>query len=122
MLRGGIITYATELKVALAYVPQELVDEYSVISPEVAEAMAVGARQACGSTWALSLTGVAGPDPQDGHPVGEVYIACAGPNGVTSIRAMSADSVGGMLSGDRNSIRLQAVEHSLQLLLQQLTQ
>ena len=41
--------------------------------------MAVGARELLGSTYALATTGVAGPDPQEGHPAGHVWVACAGP-------------------------------------------
>lgn len=116
VLRGGLVTYATDLKVALAHVPQELVDEYGVVSPETAVAMAKGTRLVCDATWALSLTGVAGPDSQEGHPVGEVFIGCAGPDGVEVIRAQHADGQE-LLHGDRNEIRAQAVDCALELLL-----
>ena len=127
VLRGGLVTYATDLKVALAHVPQELVDEFGVVSAEVAAAMAKGTRLVCDTTWAVALTGVAGPDSQDGHPVGEVFIACAGPEGVVVIRAENDTSVRALcevesadikvLNGQRNEIREQAVECALQLLL-----
>lgn len=127
VLRGGFITYATDLKVSLAHVPQQLVEEYGVVSGEVAEAMAQGTRLACDATWAVSLTGVAGPDPQDGHPVGEVFIAVAGPQEITVARAANSTSTLALsnveqkqinvLSGDRNAIRAQAVECALKLLL-----
>ena len=79
VLRGGLITYATDLKTSLAGVSQELIDAHGVISPQCAGAMALGAAQRCDSSWALALTGVAGPSEQDGHPVGEVWIGIAGP-------------------------------------------
>lgn len=130
VLRGGLITYATELKVDLANVSQELIDVHGVVSEEVAAAMATGTREVCNSTWAVSLTGVAGPDAQDGHPAGEVFIGCAGPDGTSVVRAVNDSSVyaltgdGGehiqVLSGDRNAIRTQAVDCALELLLKRL--
>lgn len=117
VLRGGLITYATDLKVALAHVPQELIDEHGVVSPETAVAMAKGTRLVCDATWALALTGVAGPDSQDGHPVGEVFIACAGPQGVEVVRAHNGADGSEVLSGQRNEIRAQAVDCALELLL-----
>lgn len=117
VLRGGLITYATDLKVALAHVPKELIDEHGVVSPETAVAMAKGTRLVCDATWALALTGVAGPDSQDGHPVGEVFIACAGPQGVEVVRAHNGADGSEVLSGQRNEIRAQAVDCALELLL-----
>src|SRR5699024_3768076 len=93
VLRGGLITYATELKVDLANVSQELIDVHGVVSDDVAAAMATGTREVCNSRWAVSLTGVAGPDAQDGHPAGEVFIGCAGPDGTSVVRAVNDSSV-----------------------------
>ena len=117
VLRGGLITYATDLKVALAHVPQELIDEHGVVSPETAVAMAKGTRLVCDATWVLALTGVDGPDSQDGHPVGEVFIACAGPQGVEVVRAHNGEDDTKVLSAQRNEIRSQAVDCALELLL-----
>lgn len=123
VLRGGLITYATELKTQLAGVPAELIAQHGVVSAPVAQAMAQGARTRCGATWALALTGVAGPERQDGHPVGEVFIGLAGPDGQ---RAVRADNAGGrfalapgqphpvrVLVGSRAQIRRQAVDCAL---------
>ena len=66
-------------------------------TPDVARALATGTRERCGADWALATTGVAGPEPQDGKPVGLVYVAVAGPHGVT-VRELR-------LSGSRASIR-----------------
>ena len=54
---------------------------------EVAAAMADGVRARLGATYGLATTGVAGPDPQDGHPPGEVHVAVAGPEGVRAVPA-----------------------------------
>jgi nicotinamide-nucleotide amidase len=79
VLRGGIVAYAPELKVSLLGVQQSLIDRGGVIQTPVAQAMAEGALRATGSDYALACTGVAGPDEQEGHPVGEVHVALAGP-------------------------------------------
>ena len=83
---GGVVAYATEVKQELLAVPDEVVDEYGVVSAECAEAMAVGARDLLGTTYALSTTGVAGPDEQEGKPVGTVYVGVAGPDGARSVK------------------------------------
>lgn len=88
VLRGGLVTYATELKVELAGVPEELVNAHGVVSEECARAMAVGTRTRCRAHWAVSLTGVAGPDPQDGHPAGTVFIGIAGPGKAAAFRCL----------------------------------
>ena len=79
--RGGVVAYATEVKQELLGVPPELVARHGVVSAECARAMAEGARAALGATWALSTTGVAGPDQQEGKPVGTVFVGVAGPGG-----------------------------------------
>ena len=77
VLRGGLITYATDLKSALAGVEADLLEHRGAVDPDVAVQMARGARTACGASIGLSCTGVAGPEPQDGQPVGTVYLAGA---------------------------------------------
>lgn len=84
--RGGFVTYATELKRTLLGVPDAVIDSVGVVSAECAEAMARGAREAVGATYGLSTTGVAGPDEQEGKPVGTVYVGIAGPDGTASVR------------------------------------
>ena len=101
VLRGGLITYATDLKYSLAGVPEGA----DPVDGDTAVAMARGARERCGADWAVALTGVAGPDPQDGHAVGEVWLGFAGPGGVDKQRLQ--------LSGDRREIREQAVNAAL---------
>ncbi len=76
-LRGGLVTYATDLKHSLTKVPTDLLASQGPVSPATALAMAAGVAGACSSDFGLALTGVAGPDAQDGHPVGTVFIAMA---------------------------------------------
>lgn len=108
VFRGGIIAYATDLKAALVGVPVELLAERGAVDPEVATALARGARERCGATWGLGTTGVAGPLPQDGIEVGVVYLGLSGPTG---------DRVQGMrLSGTRSEIRVASVTAALEFL------
>ena len=79
---GGVVAYATRVKESALGVPHDVVERHGVISEECASAMAVGVRERLGATWGLATTGVAGPDRQEGHPVGTVWIAVAGPAGV----------------------------------------
>lgn len=83
--RGGVIAYATELKVALLGVPQELVDNDGVVSAACAAAMASGVREVMATTYGVATTGVAGPDLQEGHPAGTVFLGLSGPSGTTSV-------------------------------------
>jgi nicotinamide-nucleotide amidase len=94
---GGVVSYATRVKVELLDVPDAVVQRHGVVSQECAVAMAQGVRTRLGATWGLATTGVAGPDEQDGHPVGTVWIAVAGPSGVAA-RLLA-------LTGDRLAIR-----------------
>ena len=76
---GGVVTYATRTKESVLGIPHDLVEQHGVVSQECATAMACGVRSRLGTTWGIATTGVAGPDVQDGHPVGTVWIAVAGP-------------------------------------------
>lgn len=79
VLMGGIVSYTNAIKHRVLGVPQELLDQFGAVSPQVAQAMAEGARRVLGCDLAISTTGVAGPAPDDrGNPVGLVYIALAG--------------------------------------------
>ncbi|HLL66986.1 MAG TPA: CinA family protein [Micromonosporaceae bacterium] len=110
VFRGGLVVYATDLKADLAGVPMALLDARGPVDPDVAAALAVGARDRCHADWGLATTGVAGPDPQAGQPVGRVYVAVAGPGPAEPlVRRLDA-------SGDRAAIRWQAVRAALDLL------
>lgn len=112
VVRGGLVVYATELKTTLAGVDADLLAEHGAVHPEVAAQLARGARQRCGATWGLGLTGVAGPDPQDGVTPGTVYIGLAGP-ATTTVTKLS-------LEGDRHAVRFASVAAALDLLRAQL--
>ncbi|MCS4489148.1 CinA family protein [Corynebacterium sp. ES2775-CONJ] len=119
VFRGGLITYATDTKQQLAHVPQHILEDFGPVSPHTARAMAQGARNVVGSDWAVALTGVAGPDEQDGHPVGEVWVGLATPEGQVS--AYSAAQILGSASylcGDRDAIRYLAVRAALRIFLE----
>jgi nicotinamide-nucleotide amidase len=106
--RGGVIAYATELKSELLGVDAALLARRGPVDADVAVAMAGGVRQRLGATWALATTGVAGPDPQDGHPPGVFFVALAGPDG-SRVEALAHD-------GDRAAVRAAAVGAALALL------
>ncbi|MBF6599265.1 MAG: competence/damage-inducible protein A [Dehalococcoidia bacterium] len=72
--RGGLVSYQTELKVGWG-VPASVVEEFGVISPECARAMAQAARERLEASVGVGITGVAGPDEQEGKPVGTVHVA-----------------------------------------------
>lgn len=106
--RAGLIVYATQTKHDLAGVPEEVLAEHGAVSVETATALAQGARTRTGADWGLSTTGVAGPDEQEGQPVGTVHVAVAGPGG-TRTRSVR-------LPGDRERVRALAVTTALDLL------
>jgi len=105
---GGMVTYATALKQSLLGVPVEVVQRYGVVSAECARAMAAGCREATGATYALATTGVAGPDSQEGKPVGTVYVGIAGPDDVSTLTME--------LVGDRHQIQDRACREALSAL------
>ena len=102
---GGVVAYATEVKQQLLGVPADLVARHGVVSSECARAMADGARTALGATWALSTTGVAGPERQEGKPVGTVFVGLAGPGG-TTVTALE-------LVGDRHAVQERTCHEAL---------
>ncbi|HEX5918310.1 MAG TPA: CinA family protein [Nocardioides sp.] len=110
---GGVVSYATRVKVSLLGVPDVLVETYGVVSGECAGAMAQGARRALGATWAAATTGVAGPDEQEGKPVGTVWVAVAGPSGGVDRRLA-------LSGGDRLAIRRATCDAALELLEEQI--
>ncbi|MFI9597366.1 CinA family protein [Nonomuraea sp. NPDC052265] len=107
--RGGVISYATDLKHDLLGVPEELLRREGAVHPEVAAAMARGVARVCGTGYGLAVTGVAGPEPQDGKPVGLVYAAVHGPGGENLVRELTLD-------GPRERIRVRTVHEAVDLL------
>ncbi|WP_228988576.1 CinA family protein [Streptomyces sp. DH8] len=107
--RGSVTAYATSLKRDVLGVDGSLLAERGAVDPEVAAQMAAGVRRALDADWGISTTGVAGPEPQDGQPVGTVYVAVAGPSGVEKVTALR-------LNGRRADIRNESVRSVLELL------
>ncbi|MFF0773231.1 CinA family protein [Nonomuraea wenchangensis] len=109
VFRGGVISYATELKRDLLGVPGELLEREGAVHPEVAAAMARGVARVCAAGYGMAVTGVAGPEPQDGRPVGTVFVAVAGPGGQVWGRELR-------LEGSRERIRVETVHEAVDLL------
>lgn len=85
--KGGVVSYTNEVKMNVLQVPKDLIDRYTEVSTQVAEAMAEGARRITGADFAVSTTGIAGPTgATDNNPVGTVYIGVATPHKVVSVR------------------------------------
>ena len=76
---GGITAYRNEIKSTMLDVDPKIISDFTVVSEEVANAMADGARKVFGTTWAIATTGAAGPDPLEGHAPGSVWISIRGP-------------------------------------------
>ncbi|HNO65789.1 MAG TPA: nicotinamide-nucleotide amidohydrolase family protein, partial [Tepidiformaceae bacterium] len=105
---GGYITYATQQKIDLG-VPGDVITEYGVVSPETARAMAEAARRTSGADFGVGITGVAGPDPEDGIPPGTVHVAVATPDGGTHSLSMT-------MNQGRQAVKRRAVTTALLLL------
>jgi nicotinamide-nucleotide amidase len=111
---GGVVSYANQAKMDLLDVPPGMLAQYGAVSEEVAGAMAEGARAALHTDYALSVTGIAGPDGGTAEkPVGLVYLGCAGPDG-TQVRR-------GEFPGDRETVRMFSATGALHLLRQALS-
>ena len=110
--RGGIVSYATDLKNSLLGVDAGLLAAQGPVCAAVAEAMAVGARRALGADAAVSVTGLAGPDgdPERDLPVGTVFFGWAD--------AAGAGHRERLFSGDRDAVRRAARDEALALLLE----
>jgi PncC family amidohydrolase len=108
-VRGAVVAYSDDLKVALAGVPAELLARHGAVSPEVAAALAEGARARLGADVGVGVTGVAGPgggSPE--KPVGLVCLAVAGPGGASLAREVT-------LPGGRADVRDRATTVALHL-------
>jgi nicotinamide-nucleotide amidase len=113
VVAGGVVAYQTPLKHQLLDVPADLLADRGAVDPDVAVAMAVGVRTALAVEGrvvdvGLATTGVAGPDPQDGHEPGTVYVALSA-GGATRVTRLA-------LEGDRAAIRSATVSESLSML------
>ncbi|UNZ21634.1 CinA family protein [Streptomyces sp. 891-h] len=128
--RGSVTAYATALKRDVLGVNRALLEERGAVDAETACQMAQGVRSALGADWGLATTGVAGPEPQDGQPVGTVFVAVAGPTSGAVVEKLRLE---GSLSGDRAGdtgeeagervragIRTESVRGALELLYKEL--
>jgi nicotinamide-nucleotide amidase len=110
---GGAVVYSNELKVQLADVPQDLLDDFGAVSEQVAKALAEGIRKRCGTTLGLGITGVAGPTGGTAEkPVGLVFHALASESGAEIIKRN--------FPGDRARIRWFASQQALDLVRRKL--
>ncbi|MEV0094387.1 CinA family protein [Streptomyces sp. NPDC050738] len=109
VFRGSVTAYATELKRDVLGVDGALLAARGAVDSGVAVQMAAGVRRVLGADWGIATTGVAGPDPQDGQPVGTVFVAVSGPDGAENVAALR-------LNGDRAEIRRESVRSALRLL------
>ncbi len=98
-VRGGVVAYSNDAKVALAAVPAELIERHGAVSVEVAEALADGARSELGADVGVGITGIAGPGGgTEEKPVGLVWLSVAGPDGGRLTRSVN-------LPGGRADVR-----------------
>lgn len=113
---GGVISYDNQVKVSLLGVKGDDLAQFGAVSSEVAQQMAAGVRSRLGTTWGLSITGIAGPDGgSETKPVGLVYIGLAGPNSyVESDRYLFGSNRG------RDSIRWMSISAALDMLRRKL--
>ena len=110
---GGVSAYANEAKVSLLGVASDVLAHHGAVSAPVAEQMARGIRERLNTTYAISLTGIAGPGGGSSEkPVGTVYCGIASPHGVKAVRLS--------LAGDRREIRRGAAEGALRTLYQEI--
>lgn len=107
---GGVVTYSDQSKERVLGVALSIIQEFGAVSSECAEAMVAGCRKLFNTSYAVSITGIAGPDGGTvDKPVGTVFIGVSGPNGdkITKHR----------FNGSREEIRRQSVESALSRLI-----
>lgn len=110
----GWVTYSNIAKQQELEVAEAIIREHGAVSEAVVRAMAEGARRRAGTTWAVAVSGIAGPDGGTAQkPVGTVWLAWAGPAGVYPERCL--------FPGDRTAVREAAVQKALSGLLQQMS-
>jgi nicotinamide-nucleotide amidase len=109
-VRGAIVAYSDEAKIALAGVPAELIERHGAVSGEVAEALAAGAQARLGADLGVGITGVAGPGGgSEEKPVGLVWLSVAGAGGEPLTRSVN-------LPGGRADVRDRATTVAMHLL------
>ncbi len=106
----GIAAYSPEIKHQVLGVPESILEAQGTVSPDVAGAMAVGARRVGGADIGIGITGVAGPDPSEGKEVGTVYVALADERRVWAKRIFTGGDI-----KDREQIRNAATLYALDM-------
>lgn len=109
VFKEGYVTYSDEVKHKLLHVRKSTLKKYTAVSKETAEEMAFGCAKRTGSDLSVAVTGVAGPDTEDGKPVGLVYVSCYYQSRV-HVNELH-------LKGTRSQIREQAANKALELVL-----
>jgi len=116
VFQGSIVSYSNELKNSLLNISKEKLTKYGAVSEEVCEAMAINVKEKLGADWAISISGIAGPNGgSKDKPVGLVYIPISGPNNhMTNIKKL--------FNSTRNRIEIQTLSvnvclNSLRLIL-----
>ena len=104
---GSLVCYDVDAKANVARVPRSVLDGPGPVSEEAAAALAEGAAAVLGSDLAISATGVAGPDPHGGHPIGTVFVATTS-RGTTEVRKVQA-------YGDRSNVRMMAATAAMDI-------
>ncbi|MBO5836960.1 MAG: CinA family protein [Oscillospiraceae bacterium] len=113
VFKGGIISYTNEVKISQLNVDREVLNTCGAVSDEVAKQMATGVRKNLAADYAVSVTGLAGPDGDEfGNPVGTVFIGFADENG--------ADVRKFQFPGNREDVRNQAICAALAFVLEKI--
>lgn len=106
--KGGLVTYATEEKARLLGISKDDIEEYGVVSEQIAYQMAENGRDLLDVDVCVSFTGNAGPEAMEGKPVGEIYIGLSSKDGTFVFPFM--------LKGTRNSIQEEGVKNALEII------
>lgn len=115
ILKGGMVTYSTEMKREVLGVSQQVISEHGVVSSECAREMADNIRKICRTKMGISFTGVAGPGGMDGHVAGTVFIGL-------SVEGFETETYSFEFGRDRNHNRNRAVKQGFQVINQFLTE
>jgi len=112
---GGVVVYATEQKARIGGVSPSVLTSHGVVSEQTVVEMVIGVQQLTGADYALAASGVAGPEPQEGHLPGLVWIAAIGP--AIGLAQPQPTALRFEFDGDRLQIRDRTVAAALQMLL-----
>ena len=114
VVRGGVVCYTNEIKEKVLRVPASVLATDGAVSKRCAQLLAENVRTLCHADIGISFTGVAGPDPLEGKPVGTVYIGISAPENETDVYSLT-------LSGQRDAIRIRTAKYGCSIVLKKLT-